>query len=334
MKSEELAFYNQQLASMLKSGLPLEGALAELSRDLQKGPLKRETDLLVKDLAQGSPLADAINKRSFPSLYKRLVNAGAKSGQLNQILILLADHYHRSSLLWSRFRSVSVYPILVLLTAFLVSSFLAYSFTELYTSMVEQFSDIYISKQQSGFVFGLYRSLIILSPAIFGVLLLIALALVCIPKLRQMARWHLPGFREASLAQTAAACATLTKGGLTLDKTFDFLQFMEPHARTKQDLTRWREQLSNGESDFAAIAKGSRSFPPLFIWLIASSGESIAEGFEKAAVLYGRRADYRSNLFMVAAVPVSLLFTVTLLILQIFPMIQSMTTVLDALGGI
>ena len=334
MKSEELAFYNQQLAGMLKSGLPLEGALAEISRDLHKGSLKQETDLLVKDLAQGTSLPDAINKRSFPTLYKRLVNAGAKSGQLDKILILLADHYHRSSLLWSRFRSIIVYPILVLLTAFFVSSFLAYSFSELYATMVEGFSDIAYAGPKSGQLSGLYFTLITLSPVTFGILLLITAALVGIPRFREMARWRFPGLREASLAQTAAACATLTKGGLALDKTFDLMQFMEPNQRTKQDLTRWGQRLSDGESDFTAIAKGSRAFPPLFIWLIASSGESIADGFEKAAVLYGRRAEYRSNLFMAAAVPVALLFTVTLLILQIYPMIQSMTTVLTALGGL
>ena len=333
MKSEELAFYNQQLAGMLKSGLPLEGALAELSRDLQRGALKDETIRLEKDLSQGTHLADAIQKGSFPPLYKKLLSIGARSGQLNEILILMADHYHRSSLIWNRLKGIIVYPILVLLTAFCVSLFLAFSFIDLYETLIGDLNVFgpagMLPSQPPLFM----TSLIMLSPTVYALLLVAIFAILLVPKLRESVRWRFPGLHEASLAQTAATGAILLKGGVSLSDTFDMMEQIESNSRIKRDLNQWSQQVAAGESKFAAIAEKGHSFPPLFIWLIASSGEALADGFEKAALLYQRRADYRSELFMVAAVPVSLLFTLALVLLQVYPMIRAVGTTLNLLGS-
>src|SRR5258708_6521452 len=61
MKLEEFAFLNQQLAGMLQSGIPLEGALRRLSSDMSKGRLRDELQSLERDLANGIPLGEAIS---------------------------------------------------------------------------------------------------------------------------------------------------------------------------------------------------------------------------------------------------------------------------------
>ena len=53
MKYEELAFVNQQLATMLREGIPLEGSLRQLCATMQKGRLRAELQLLENDLAGG-----------------------------------------------------------------------------------------------------------------------------------------------------------------------------------------------------------------------------------------------------------------------------------------
>jgi general secretion pathway protein F len=312
---------------MLKSGLPLEGALAELSRDLQRGALKDETIRLEKDLSQGTHLADAIQKGSFPPLYKKLLSIGARSGQLNEILILMADHYHRSSLIWNRLKGIIVYPILVLLTAFGVSLFLAFSFIDLYETLIGDLNVFMLPSHPPLFM----TSLIMLSPTVYALLLITIFAILLVPKLRESVRYRFPGLHEASLAQTAATGAILLKGGVSLSDTFDMMEQIESNSRIKRDLNQWRRQVAAGESKFTAIAEKGHSFPPLFIWIIASSGEALADGFDKAALLYQRRADYRSELFMVAAVPVSLIFTLALVLLQVYPMIRAVGTTLNLL---
>ncbi len=49
MKYEELAFFNQQLGTMLANGVPLEGALEQLCQNLQQGSLRGEMEQLATD---------------------------------------------------------------------------------------------------------------------------------------------------------------------------------------------------------------------------------------------------------------------------------------------
>ena len=67
MNYDEFAFFNQQLAAMLRDGLPLEGSLKQLVEGMRAGALRQEIELLGKDLAQGTPLAQAMTKRNLPS---------------------------------------------------------------------------------------------------------------------------------------------------------------------------------------------------------------------------------------------------------------------------
>ena len=55
MKYDEFAFFNQQLAAMLREGIPLEGALRRLCQEMRQGPLRTELQALEADLAKGPP---------------------------------------------------------------------------------------------------------------------------------------------------------------------------------------------------------------------------------------------------------------------------------------
>ena len=57
MKIDEFAFFNQQLAAMLRDGLPLEGALQRLSAEMGDAVLKTELQSLEADLRKGTPIA-------------------------------------------------------------------------------------------------------------------------------------------------------------------------------------------------------------------------------------------------------------------------------------
>ena len=50
MKTDEFAFFNQQLAAMLRDGIPLEGALQRLCGDMNDGALRTELQALADDL--------------------------------------------------------------------------------------------------------------------------------------------------------------------------------------------------------------------------------------------------------------------------------------------
>src|ERR1039457_2272987 len=92
MNYDEFAFFNQQLAAMLREGIPLEGALKQLCAGMRSGPLRAEIQQLEADLAHGTPLKEALSRRALPDLYRQMVGLGARSNDLPGVLTLLADH--------------------------------------------------------------------------------------------------------------------------------------------------------------------------------------------------------------------------------------------------
>ena len=121
MKYDEFAFLNQQLADMVRDGIPLEGALRRLCAEMQRGALRSELEKLEADLAKGTPLRQAVRARQLPELYGQMLEIGAQSNDLPAVLTLLADYYQRRHLIWTRLKGLMVYPVLVLVASSMVS---------------------------------------------------------------------------------------------------------------------------------------------------------------------------------------------------------------------
>jgi type II secretory pathway component PulF len=79
---------NEQLVAMVKAGVPLEEGFKQLAGDLAKPRLRKLVNELSEDLAAGTSLEDAIQKRhqAFPMLYARIIAVGMKTGKLAVVL--------------------------------------------------------------------------------------------------------------------------------------------------------------------------------------------------------------------------------------------------------
>src|SRR5690349_12282639 len=117
MNYDEFAFFNQQLAAMLRDGIPLEGAIKQLCAGMRRGALRDELQKLEADLARGTPLSQALKARNLPPLYTRMVEIGVKSNDLPGTLIQVADYYHRTNAIWARLKGLMVYPLIVVIAA-------------------------------------------------------------------------------------------------------------------------------------------------------------------------------------------------------------------------
>src|SRR5438067_2079752 len=329
MKYEELAFVNQQLAGMLKSGIPLEGALRQLCANMRRGRYRTELDALEKDLAKGVPLKEALAARKLPEFYVRMIQLGAQSNDLPGILTLVADYYQRAHLGWTRLKGLMVYPLLVLLASLGLSAFVAVIFTALVSG------DAGLFEAGSSTGTELEKMLIAMwTPA--ALLLLIVLGVVVVllvPGFRRFLRWRLPGFKEHSLTNVASAMNLLLSSGSHLGEALDLAGHLESGTPAGAELRRWKSRLAEGNEKITDIARESRVFPPLFVWLLAQGGEDLAAGFKKAAEIYFARAAYRTEILLYAALPASVLVLGTMILGQFAPLFRMLTTTIDMLGS-
>ncbi len=241
MKHEEFAFLNQQLAEMLRSGIPLEGALKRLTETLRAGSLRAELDLLGADLAKGVPLREAITRRQLPELYVRMLQAGGASQDLPGLLSLLADHYRRVGNLWIRLKALMVYPAIVYGFAIGVMATITWIAAHLGNTAFGEL--LGTSWQASGMLpqYALTLWLPVFWLATLGVLLALA---VVIPASRDWLRWRLPGFKEAHLARFASTMRLLLRGGTDLPQALALARNMEGRGQMARELDLWQGRLA------------------------------------------------------------------------------------------
>jgi general secretion pathway protein F len=325
MKNDEFAFFNQQLAAMLRDGIPLEGALRRLCQEMKAGSLRTELQSLEADLAKGAPMADALAPRQLPELYKRMILVGVKSGDLPGALTMLADYFQRQFNLWSRLKGLMVYPLIVLFAAFLLSCFLAYILGHFIWNNLE--SLVGNSRIVPVWV-GVW-----MAPVVIGLALAASLAAMSFSPARHRLRWRLSAFKDASLARVASGLDLMLKNGVPLDGALQLAEELEKGTRAEADIARWRRRLASGHGKFSEMAEGSEVFPPLFIWTVAQSGENLAAGFHRAGELYQSRAQYQIEMLLYSALPCSVLALAVMIVAQIQPVFAALTAFIRALSG-
>ncbi|MEP6663308.1 MAG: type II secretion system F family protein [Verrucomicrobiota bacterium] len=319
MKNDEFAFFNQQLAAMLRDGIPLEGALRRLCEEMRQGQLRRELQLLGADLEKGVPFSEALDARQLPDLYKQMLRVGVKSGNLPGALTLLADYYEWQNNLWVRLKGLMVYPLIVLFVAFLVSLLTTFIWRSVGGSQWQALSG---ASDENGYQ-SAQRAYELLQyfwvfPVIFGGVFLACLAIVLVPSWREKIRWRLPAFKEASVARVASGMTLLLKSGVNFPEATQLLAQLETNPKTAADLRAWWQQISMGAKKFSDVAGENRRFPPLFGWIVTNAGEDLAAGFQRAANLYQARAFYRTEVALYSVLPVSILFIGALVLFQVY----------------
>jgi type II secretory pathway component PulF len=323
MNYDEFAFFNQQLAAMLREGIPLEGALKQLCAGMRSGPLRTQVEQLENDLAHGVPLKEALGKRDLPTLYRQMMEIGARSNDLPSVLTLLADHYHRVNALWTRLKGLMVYPLIVIGVSLALTLLISVNFTH----FLSRFSVEWVPQPL------LVVPSIWMPPIVLAFAALVVVAAVSVPRWRACLRWRLPAFREASLAQFASTMALMLKNGTTLPEALALAEALESGTPASKTIARWRQLVAAGQGKPVEWTGDSRPFPPLFLWLVQKGGEDLAAGFQKAAELYQTRAAYRIELALYGALPISILLLGQMVLWQAFPLVRSMTWIMNAIGS-
>lgn len=320
MNYDEFAFFNQQLAAVLREGIPLEGAIKQLAAGMRSESLRVELQKLERDLAGGTPLKEALGRRHLPQFYRRMVEIGARSNDLPGVLILLADYYERANTLWTRLKGLMVYPLLVVGVSLGLTLLLCVVFGRMLSNLFDLFTI------PAAVLSGMW-----IPPGLVALLALLAVTALSVPSWRARLRWRVPAFREASLSQLAGALALMLRKGIPLAEALLLAESLEAGTPAGQALARWRSLVEGGQGKPVQWRAQTAPFPPLFLWLVHQGREDPAAGFQKAAELYRARASYRIEMALYGALPISILFLGQMILWQVVPLAQAVAHLMNML---
>ncbi|HKQ84985.1 MAG TPA: type II secretion system inner membrane protein GspF [Steroidobacteraceae bacterium] len=115
MSASDLSLVTRQLATLVRSGLPLEEALLAVSEQTEKPRIKSIMLGVRAKVMEGHALADGLADfpTAFPELYVATVAAGEQSGHLDTVLERLADYTESREQLRSKTLNAMLYPVLL-----------------------------------------------------------------------------------------------------------------------------------------------------------------------------------------------------------------------------
>lgn len=123
---KEIAFFSRQMATMMKSGVPIVSAL-EIIEGGQKNPrMKKMIGQIRADIEGGSSMSEAISKHpvQFDELYRNLVRAGEGAGVLETVLDTIANYKENLEALKGKIKKALFYPAMTIAVAIIVSAIL------------------------------------------------------------------------------------------------------------------------------------------------------------------------------------------------------------------
>jgi type IV pilus assembly protein PilC len=126
VSAKEIAVFSRQLATMMKSGVPIVTSL-EIIAGGQKNPKAKDLFTSLRtDIEGGSSVYEALGKHPvyFDELYRNLVKAGESAGVLETVLDTIASYKENIESLKGKIKKALFYPATVIAVAILVSAIL------------------------------------------------------------------------------------------------------------------------------------------------------------------------------------------------------------------
>ncbi len=122
IKPKDLAIFTRQLATMMKAGVPLLQSFDIVGRGNANPSVTKLLNDIRTDVETGTSLSAAFRKfpMYFDNLYCNLVEAGEAAGILEQLLDRLAVYMEKTEAIKSKIKSALMYPISVVVVAFVV----------------------------------------------------------------------------------------------------------------------------------------------------------------------------------------------------------------------
>jgi type IV pilus assembly protein PilC len=282
ISTNEFLVFNQELATLLKAGMPLVQSLDLLKRRIESPIFRSVLDDVHERVRSGAALSDAFAAQGelFPRVYTASLLAGERSGSLETVLRRYVEYTKIVATLKRKITTAFIYPAILIGLAIGLMSIII-------LKVVPAFTDFYagFGAQLPFFT----RIIFSLSEFVRSNIVIILVALVAVAgsfvawvkQPGQQARFdylmlRTPGLgqiaRKFATSQMARTLATLLGGGLPLVNSLDITAKSIGNQYMAGELEIVGSRVREGES-FAAALEARHEFPEVAVKM-AEVGES------------------------------------------------------------
>lgn len=124
VKTAELLVFTRQLSTIVSAGLPLLQGLDILAEQTDNEGFAGMIESVAANVESGQSFSDALGgfPKAFPDLYVSMVRAGEAGGDLDGVLLQLADYLEAMEDLKRRIKSAMTYPVVAFSMILLIAA--------------------------------------------------------------------------------------------------------------------------------------------------------------------------------------------------------------------
>lgn len=303
IKEKDICFFTRQLATMLKSGVPLLQAFDIVARGHGNPAVSRLLWDVRAQVETGSSLSQSLRRYPayFDALFCNLVAAGEQAGILDDVLARLATYKEKTLAIKGKIRAAMFYPAAVLAVAFIVTTAIMIWVVPAFKNVFESFgAELPLPTQ---FVIWLSDRFVTYWYVIFGGLSLASFLALRTwkrsPALQASTdRWmlRLPLFgeivRKAVIARWTRTLCTMFSAGVPLVESLDSVGGASGNAVYVDATRRITAAVKSGTSLTVAM-QNTHIFPSMVTQMVAIGEESGAldQMLRKVAEFYEEEVD-------------------------------------------
>ncbi|MBA3022599.1 MAG: type II secretion system F family protein [Gammaproteobacteria bacterium] len=284
VSEKDITLFTRQLATMLKSGVPLLQAFDIVGKGHDNPAVSHLLMAIKTDIETGSSLEQAFRKYPlyFDDLFCNLIGAGEAAGILDTLLDRLASYKEKIQAIKGKIKSALFYPVSIIAVAFIITAiimiFVIPAFKELFSSfgadlpaptlVVMAISDFFVAwwwaifSIVGGSIYGFFYAWkrnkkmqrvmdqIMLKIPIFG-----------------------PLVRKATIARWTRTLSTMFAAGVPLVEAFDSVAGASGNAVYYDATKQIQREVTSGSSLNAAMIN-TNAFPAMVLQMVAIGEES------------------------------------------------------------
>lgn len=274
---EDLAMMTRQLATLIKAKIQIVEALAALVDQVENVTLRLVLADLRQKVNEGASLAKALadHPKVFNSVYINMVEAGEASGNLEIVLLRLADFAEAQVKLRNKIKGAMTYPVIMGIFGFgmmnVIFIFVIPKMAKIFTSSRRELPMItkiciWISEFLQGYWWLLIASII-------GGLFLFS-KYIATP--RGQSQWHALQLRlpiigmlvkMINVSRFCSTLATLLNSGVPILTALTIVKNLIPNVHMKDAIEKARISVSEGATLTAPLVQCGH-FPPLVTHMI------------------------------------------------------------------
>jgi type IV pilus assembly protein PilC len=261
----DFLIFNQELATLLKAGLPLVQSLDILRRRLPHPTFRAAVNDIHDRVRSGTSLSEAFEAQQlFSPIYTASLMAGEKSGSLEQVLRRYVQHMKVLQAARTQVVSALIYPVILLLLSLVVVGLIVFQVVPEFAEFYAQFQGAQLPLPTQ-IVVAISTNLVASAGLIFVTVVSLTAALIWwLRRPGQRRRIHaamlkLPYFgplaRRFATAQVSRTLATLLYGGIPLVNALDISARSTGNRAIAGHLEAVAQEVREGSSLSGALAK-------------------------------------------------------------------------------